>query len=268
MIGSLIISGLGLLLTNPSRKTKRRRKSRRKNPGLSAGRTLADYAAEVVSALAFRNAYPRIPRDAMPYVRDAWAAGWPPPEAADDIVNGYYKAHYANNPWTHGTLGLGDTRAAKGLAAAHRSRDAEQDRHRYLRDAVELAKAHAPLREIVALTHAAGRIRKLTAAEIERVVKARGIGGRSNPRKRRGRRNPPRDPKYLGAFTLPTHPTKSGAVEGDTAAVESPHKPGVWEVWLFDLDDPHIGRAWNWVGEERSRGAAETRAKQILDLFS
>ncbi len=363
MIGSLIISGLGLLLTNPGRKAKRRRKSRRKNPGRSG---LAAYASQVVQALVWTyNAAPKIPRAAMGMVREAHrldidheaVAGWIA-NGRTQLSAGTRKA-FSRNPWTHGTLGLGDTRAAKGLAAAHRSRDAEQDRHRYLRDAVEAAKAGAPLREICALTHAAGRIRKLTKDEIERVVKARGVGGRRNPGSssrnlralsaraalasrqttgqdrdstgarstamaawrfsRQGnavsaafyhgsaagghldaarrvhtaeaasahraaakahkaaalayeanpaRKNPPRDPKYVGAFALPKHPAKSNEfVDGDTATVESPYKPGRWEVWMFGMDDPRRGETWNYVGEEASRAAGEAQARKLLAYF-
>lgn len=86
------------------------------------------------------------------------------------------------NPWTHGVLGLGDTRAAPGLADAMRMRDAERDRYNYLKDAVAAAEAGASLREIVALTHAAARIRKLTKAEATRIVVARRPGrARTNP---------------------------------------------------------------------------------------
>jgi hypothetical protein len=49
----------------------------------------------------------------------------------------------------------------------------EADRARYLREALAAAKAGRPLREIVALCRAAGRIRPLTQDEGKKVIRAR-----------------------------------------------------------------------------------------------
>jgi hypothetical protein len=241
------------------------------------------------------------------------------------------------NPWTHGVLGLGNTRAAAGLADAARMRDAERDRYNYLKDAVAAAKAGASLREIVALTHAAARIRKLTKDEAMRVVFARRLAQEQmrNPRgwtwahakaaaaRRRVRRpektdaeilaapatqgsieaavkaaqanahlgtetclrrvreavlaharsrrrsNPPRDPRYVGAFTGagPGPKRSKDYVDGDTAAVVSPYKPGRWEVWMFGMDDPSRGETWNYVGDAPNRADAEAHARKLLAYF-
>lgn len=360
------------------------------------------------------------------------------------------------NPWTHGVLGLGNTRAAAGLADAARMRGAERDRYNYLKDAVAAAKAGASLREIVALTHAAARIRKLTKDEAMRVVFARRLAQepmrnprgwtwahakaaaarrrrvrrpaktdaeilaapatqgsieaavkaaqanahlgtetclrrvreavlaharrRRNPnvdivsgfrqvreaqravgrhsdlwrgltptpvrRRRRAKRanpgdrprvlwflvagqhwvtatargtesvrdalrrsylastgfartnlqvtkpdgftpgewlgvisqhavykpqrtnaNPPRDPRYVGAFTGAGPKRSKDYVDGDTAAVVSPYKPGRWEVWMFGMDDPSRGETWNYVGDAPNRADAEAHARKLLAYF-
>jgi hypothetical protein len=141
-----------------------------------------------------------------------------------------------------------------------RNPDARQG---YLRDAVKAAKAGASLREIVALTGAAGRIRKLTEAEVARVVKARGVCKR---------RNPPRDPGYVGAFRLGFEPAKNGPyVDGDTAVVESPYKTRLildrpYEVWVFGMIDPRTGNTWNYVSGPMSRSDAVAEAKHLAKL--
>jgi hypothetical protein len=142
--------------------------------------------------------------------------------------------------------------------ARHRGQTPERIRAAYLRDAMAAAAAGEPLARICTFSRAASRIRKLTDAEATAIVLAR----------RQGKRNPPRDPIYAGAFPLPTHPRKSkDYADGDTAAVASPHKPGRWEVWMFGMDDPSRGETWNYVGEEASRAAAEAQARKLLAYF-
>ena len=126
-----------------------------------------------------------------------------------------------------------------------------------LRDAVAAAKAGEPLARICMFSHAAARIRKLTEAEARRIVIARRVC----------KRNPPRDPVYVGAFTDAGPKVSKKYTDGDTAAVASLYKPGRWEVWMFGMDDPSRGETWNYVGDAPTRADAEAHARKLLAFF-
>lgn len=124
-----------------------------------------------------------------------------------------------------------------------------------------MAEAGASLRDICRLSNAASRIKQLTRAEATRIVKAR----------RLCQRNPSRDPEYVGAFTLGHEPKKAGYVDGDTAAVQSPHvrHPHLdrdYEVWVFGMVDPRLGDTWNYVTGPLAKSEAITEAKKLARL--
>jgi len=91
---------------------------------------------------------------------------------------------------------------------------------------------------------------------------------RKKPRKP-SKRNPPRDPKYVGAFKLWEEPKKTGPyVDGDTAAVQGLHATGKhlerdYEVWVFGMIDPVLGNNWNYVSGPMERSAAIEEAKRL-----
>ncbi len=92
----------------------------------------------------------------------------------------------------------------------------------------------------------------------------------SNPRRKsrkRSRRNPPRDPRFAGAFKgdVPKGPIVGvhPLVDGDTAAVEGPRG---WESWIFG---PEIGprgyrEVWQFMAKHPSEKAAIEHAKEVV----
>jgi hypothetical protein len=288
MLGSLIVSGLGYLLMNPGRKVKRRRKSSgkaKRNP--SAGEAGAAYHREYPQhhfSRAYRYAT-EMGFDVQAFM-DGWMKDWKPtPLSARTLASGKTKRNPgwgdqcgADHEAFLAHLNKGASKQwfkleRRAIVTPRRRRKAkptkanpsrEAVRRNYLSEAIELAEARAPLRQIVALTRAAARIRELTAAEIQRVVDARKIGHiRPNPR-RRARRNPPRDPRFAGTF-LKEHPPQptSAYADGDTAVVESPYKAGTWEIWVFGMVDPRLGDNWNLVSKGHTKADAIREAMAL-----
>jgi hypothetical protein len=78
-----------------------------------------------------------------------------------------------------------------------------------------------------------------------------------------GKKNPPRDPIFVGAFADEGPKISSRYADGDTAAVASLYKKGTWEVWIFGMIDPALGDSWNLAEKNLSRGAAVQRAHEL-----
>ena len=74
-----------------------------------------------------------------------------------------------------------------------------------------------------------------------------------------------RDPIYVGAFDADAPPRISKRyMDGDSAAVASPYKPGTWEVWVYGTIDPAMGDSWNLAEKNLTKGAAIGRAHEII----
>lgn len=307
MLGSLIISGLGYLLTNPWRKAARVKAKRAKRGDRVAKRLIREIISEEGAPQYSRRHRVRRARllrrgasfgDIFRFNRNARRASHPKTAAtralgkaglsrnpsAREAGAAYYREHpqhhfsramrYATETgqnvqafmdgWTAAWKPTPLSARTLASGKTKRNPNTERDRCRYLRDAVELAKARAPLRQIVALTHAAARIRKLTDEEIQRVVDARKVGHiKLNPR-RRSLRNPPRDPRFAGTFDHAHPPQVSRAyADGDTAAVSSPYKAGTWEIWVFGMVDPGMGDTWNLVSKGHRKDEAIREAMAL-----
>jgi hypothetical protein len=79
--------------------------------------------------------------------------------------------------------------------------------------------------------------------------------------------NPPRDPRYVGVYDLPVYPLKHKSfADGDTAAVESQYKAGTYEVWVYGTVDPRKGDSWNYVDGKMTKAKAISEAQRLAKI--